>query len=63
MLMSASLCRLPYCSGLFAQFYNFCKGYPLKDKTLPPVLTERIIALAKEVRQAGSEALIVTGTT
>ena len=45
----------------FAQFYNFCKGYPLKDKTLPPALTERIIALAKEVRQAGSEALIVTG--
>ena len=45
----------------FAQFYNFCKGYLLKDKTLPPALTERIIALAKEVRQAGSEALIVTG--
>ena len=45
----------------FAQFYNLCKGYPLKDKTLPPALTERIIALAKEVRQAGSEALIVTG--
>jgi len=34
----------------FAQFYNFCKGYPLKDKTLPPALTERIIALAKEVQ-------------
>ena len=45
----------------FAQFYNLCKGYPLKDKMLPPALTERIIALAKEVRQAGSEALIVTG--